>query len=208
MKWRKSLDVDLEVIDAGAAYTLYTSALVNLAIGLNEALELTSLLEVVSKYGRQLKDALLRCGVSKDIPIEIAQTGDILQFLQSGQLMLEISNLLVSQHARRQEMLFMLTCLIGGVFSGASLADLEVITPARTQALVIGQRMGVPDDVIEQCFRTKRLTPLRDFIRSTHPSQKRDWSSVFELKPRIPGTGLSFDLKRIAQLISNWWHKR
>jgi len=196
----KDLDLDMEIVEAGVAYTLYTMALVNEAIALNRKLDSTSKREDISKYAKKLKEALLRCNVEKEIPVDLGEADDILRFLQEGELMLEISNNLVRKYSRRQELIFILTCVMGGVISGSTGGVSDATRPARSQSKTIGAHLGFPESVIEQCFDTESLEPFRNYLRETQ------WSEIIEAKPSM--WGFSIDLKKLFGIIRKWFTKK
>ena len=161
----KDLDLDLEVLEVGSAYTMYAAALVNLAIDKKQGSDATSTLQTVSKYAERLKEALVRCRVDVEIPVNVGGPEDILRFLQNGDLMHKISNQLVREHSARQEGIFLLTSLIGGALTASTGGVPKTAGPARSEAIVVGRKVGIPDSVIERCLKKETLTPLRDFLR-------------------------------------------
>ena len=192
-------DIDIEVLQAGVAYTLYASALVNLAITINRGDNVTSEQEAVSKYGERLRNALIRCNVDHDIPVDMDDVNDILQILQSGKLMSSISNHLIRNNSRRQELIFILTCLIGGVISGSTSGVTQASRPAKSEAKRVALKLGVPESVIEKCFETEGFTPLRNNLRGL------DLSGVIEAKPSI--WGISVDIKKLWSIIKRWFNR-
>jgi hypothetical protein len=184
-----NIDLDLEIIEAGASYTLYMNSIVQVAIALNKHIDPATEFQMVSKYAKQLRDSLFRCKIDKDIRENIGNSDEIMRFLGSQELMLEISNLLARHHERRQELIFLLTCVLGSVIAGSTGGVSNSTLPAQNQALIIGRQLNVPESVINQCFMTQTLTPLRQHLRST------SWSEVIEAKPNI--WGISFDIKKL-----------
>lgn len=116
----RNIELDLEVLDAGVNYTLYASALVALAQALNRGIDTNPPQQAVDRYAQRLNGALVRCGIDITIPRELRGADDILRFFQSNRLMLDISNLLVRQHSHRQELIFILSCVVGGVIAGST----------------------------------------------------------------------------------------
>lgn len=196
----KERDLDLEVVEAGVAYTLYSVALVDIAIVLNKGLDPNPQRRAISKHAKELKDTLVRCGVDKDIRVDVGGANDILKFLQDGELIHEISNLLVRHHSRRQELIFLLTCAVGAVISGSTSGISKATKPARSQAIVIGGELGVPESVIDQCIKKDTITPLRHHFRSSN------WSDVIEAKPSL--WGITFDLKKLFTIIRRWLKRK
>jgi predicted nucleotide-binding protein len=166
-------ELDIEVLDAGNAYTLYSMALVSLAIGMNKGEDLGKKRNEVNKYADQLHGALVRCGIDKEIPREFSDSGQILAFLQTQVLLYEITNLLVRQHSRRQENIFIFTILLGGVLSGEVGGVDDATSAARTQIPMVSQTLELPDKVAEQCLQQRSLGPFRDYLANAHPAPAR-----------------------------------
>jgi hypothetical protein len=196
----KDSDLDLEVLEAGVAYTLYAATLVNLAITFNKRDDAELAKQDVAKHAKVLNESLARCGVDKSIPVDVGDANKILRFLQGGELIQEISNLLVRYHSRRQELIFLLTSVMGGVLTGSIGGVTAATKPAQTQAMVIGSELHVPESVIIQCFDTKTINPLREFIRDIH------WSDMVEAKPSF--LGFAVDLKKLFAVIWKWFIKK
>jgi hypothetical protein len=196
----KDRELDLEVLEAGVAYTLYAAALVALAIALNNRNDPNSPRQDVSRHAKGLKDSLARCGVDKSIPVDVGNANDILQFLRRGEFVVEISDLLVRHHSRRQELIFLLTSVVGGVLTGSTGGVSEATRPAQAQAIRIGGELLVPKSVIIECFDTETMTPLRHFLQST------DWSEIIEAKPGV--WGFAVDLKKLLTVVRKWFAKK
>lgn len=194
-----NVDLDLEIIETGASYTLYMNSLVQVAITLNKHIDPTTELQMVSKYAKQVKDSLFRCKIDKDIRENICNSDEIMRLFGNQELMFEISNLLARHHERRQELIFLLTCGLGGAISGAIGGVSNSTLPAQNQALLIGRELNVPESVINQCFTTQTLTPLRQHLRSI------SWSEVIEAKPNM--WGISFDIKKLFTIFQKKFKK-
>ena len=162
----RNIELDLEVLDAGVNHTLYASALVALAQAFNRGIDTNPPQQAVDRYAQRLNGALVRCGIDITIPRELGGADDILRFFQSNRLMLDISNLLVRQHSHRQELIFILSCVVGGVIAGSTGGVSDSTGAAQSQAMVVGRELNIPESVIAQCFNTERMTPLRDFLHS------------------------------------------
>lgn len=197
----ENLDLDLEIVDAGVAYNLYALALVSVAVALNKKVEPTVEREAVSKYAKRLKDALSRCGVDQEISVNVGGADDILRFLQEEELLHQISNRLVRQYARRQELIFILTCVVSAVIAGAAGGVSQATEEsAKFQAIAVGRQVGVPESITEECIRTQTLTPLREHLRNAN------WSEIIEAKPGI--WGFTIDLKKMLAIIRKWFGKK
>jgi len=196
----KDTELDLEAVNAGVAYTLYATALVGLATAIKKQRDQHSPRQGVVKYAQQLHGALVRCGINTNIPTEVGGADDILRILQSSEIMLQISNLFVQQHSRRQELIFILTCVVGGVFAGSVGGASSAAEAAKPQAIAVGSQLGVPESVIAECFKAQALTPLRAYLQTPR------WSEVVEPKPSI--WGFTFDLKKMLAIVKEWFAKR
>jgi len=148
----RETELNEEVLDAGVAYTLYAASLVNLAISLNKTGDRREERRAVSTYASRLHGALIRCDIQKDIPSDLGTTDEICDLLHTGSLMIEIANEFAGRHSCRQEQVFILACLLGGVFSGSVAGVANATRPARTQALSVANLLQVPRRVVERCF--------------------------------------------------------
>jgi predicted nucleotide-binding protein len=155
-----STELDIEILDAGVAHALYAASLVNLAISLNRGQADDKGREAVSKYATRLSSALTRCGVDREIPVEFKDAESIMHLLTDGNLMTDIGNLLVRVHGQRQEKLWLVTCLLGGAFTGGE----EASDQLRPHLAALGQSLQLPVEVIDACLRDKNLQPLRDWV--------------------------------------------
>jgi hypothetical protein len=196
----KDNDLNLEVINAAGGYALYTVALVNLAIDLRKGVDPSSSRQDVAKYAKELENGLARCCVDKKIPVDVGGADKISSFIQNGELMAEISDLLVRNHSRQQELVFLLACLVCGVLTGSVGGVYEATKPAQSQAIAIGDRLGVPNSTILKCFKTKSLTPLRQFFGCPH------WFDSLEAKPGW--LGFSVDLKKLYSIVGRWFKRK
>lgn len=158
--------LDLEIVDAGTTYSLYSMALVNLAIRMNQDDDLTEGRSELNKYADRLHDALVRCGIDLEIRRDFATSADILLFVQEQIAVKDITNLLVREHSRRQEMIFVFTILLGGILSGEMGGVDDATSAARSQIDAVGQRLDLPDNVLQQCLDEKSLAPFREYLVS------------------------------------------
>lgn len=159
-------ELDLEVVDAGVAHALYAAALVNLAISLNRGETGDSAREGVSKYAGRLSSALVRCGIDREIPADFQDAAAIMRLLTVDDLMTDIGNHLVRVHSRRQEELWLITCLLGGAFTGGEDASARL----RPHLKALGQRLQLRIQVIDACLRDKSLQHLRDWVSGAEDS--------------------------------------
>jgi len=197
----ENVDLDLEIVDAAVACNLYALALASVAIALKNKRDAVAEREAVSNYAKKLRDALSRCGVDQEIPVDVGAEDDTLRFLQDQELLHRISNSLVRQYSRRQELIFILACLVSAAISGAAGGISKTsVESAKSQAIAVGGQLGVPESVMGKCFRDQRLTPLRSHLRNVN------WSQVIEAKPGI--WGFTIDLKKMFTIISRWFGRK
>ncbi len=171
-------DIDLEIVDAGVAYTLYSAALVNLAIQMNAGADLTQSQEKVVEYSDQLYGGLVRCGIEKGIPTKFTDSNEVVGVLKAQSLVTEITNLLVQKHSRRQENIFLFTVLLGGVFTGELGGVEETASTVNSSIRPVAKNLNVPDRILKQCLQQKRLTPFRDYLKkqiTKHQPISRKW---------------------------------
>ncbi len=153
-------DLDVEVIDAAVAHTLYSAYMTNLAISMKQGETDIEAVTNVSESASRLVNALVRCGVDWDIPTEFRSAEDIMSFLGGSELLSDIGNHLVRTHGRRQEGLWMITCLLGGAFTGGKNSRKQL----RPHLMALAQGLQLPAEVIDDCLNAVRLLPLRDWV--------------------------------------------
>lgn len=170
-------EIDLEIVDAGTAYTLYAAALVNLAIQMNKKENSKESQEQIIKYANQLEGALVRCRIDKRIPITFKNSGEIVELLQTQNLINEITNLLVKEYSRRQESIFLFTVLLGGIFTGELVGVDEATSAARAIINPIARNLDLPDRVLQQCLEKKNFQPFRSFLQQAakRSSKSQKW---------------------------------
>ncbi|MBI4650985.1 hypothetical protein HY745_06830 [Candidatus Desantisbacteria bacterium] len=176
----KDTDLDLEIVEVAVSYALYMASLVNVVITSNKGIKPTTEFHEISKNSKKLRDSLFKCGIDKDIREDIVSAEEIMRLLQNQELMLEISSLLQKHHKRRHELIFLLTCVVSSVISGSIGGVSDATLSARSQAIVIGRELNLPESIINECFMTQTLIPLRQHLQGTSRPE------AIEVKPGIP----------------------
>jgi predicted nucleotide-binding protein len=171
----KGYELDLEVIDAGVAHALYAASLVNLAISFNRGEPTQTTANAVTEYACRLAEALVRCGVNRDIPTIFQDAKGIIQLLSSSKLMTDIGNSLVQIHGTRQEKLWMITCLLGGAFSGGN----DTREQLRPHVMALAQGLPLSADVLDACLNNQSLQPLRHWVSGPQGAEMAEIRSVF-----------------------------
>jgi len=164
------LDKDLEVIDLGAAWTLYAASLVNAAISLNRGAHPSQ--DEVTKYASRLRDQLSRCRVTLRVPTSFGSGGEVLRLLGDSGLVSQIGSLLAGVSSRRSELLFLLTCSLGAAMSAQGLQEPRESLNASIERL--GSELRLPRRFRRRLIANPDLgvSELRAHVRSSarrHP---------------------------------------
>lgn len=193
-------ELDLEVVDVGVAYSLYMGTLVNLVIAFDQQDDLMAFGEEASVSAKRLESALLRCGVAKNIPAEFSGRDGAFALLEGQELQTEIADLLVKQHSRRQELIFIVASTLGGAIGAAATAGSPTARPLVQAALAAGRELGVSEKLVKECFSSQTLSPFRAFVSS------EPWSPV--VKAELGLWGFTIDIGKLVRRVNQWWRRR
>ncbi len=72
------IDLDLEGLDAGTAYSVYSMTLVSLAIRMNKNENLMKSQREVDKYADRLHETLTRCGIETEIRRDFSSADEVI----------------------------------------------------------------------------------------------------------------------------------
>ncbi len=113
-----------------------------------------------------------------------------------------ITNLLVREHSRRHEKIFNFALLLGGILSGELGGADEATATARSQLPVVGQSLGLQQQVIEDCLAQKSFEPFRDYLRQSEPKLRsmRGHSDVFLVHGH--NEGVTHEVARFLEKLS------
>ena len=155
--------LQLSIIEASVAYTLYSVSLVNYTIALKEGKD-TRIYQLETKNrGATLKAELKRCGLKLSIPDSFKSADEAMSYLTKSPILVEASDLFQNKYSQFEADFFGFCTIIGAIV----VAQDSPAEPIK-QAKVAGKVVGLPLEIIEECITQPGFRALRQHVRNSY----------------------------------------